>query len=173
MAWRQNIRPIAALERLGLLSHGLGLGTTALSPRGRWWRAEGARRGRALDAIHSAASSPESCRRGFRPPLTNIRPLRAADVVEVLRLLARAVGLWLPIEKLGVDAVLLNQVIDTVLTFAAALVALDAQHVELADNVTEDDRAIAGHQSPTFPRSCFGIRLRGADASHSSRLHPN
>jgi hypothetical protein len=40
-------------------------------------------------------------------------------------LLARAVGLWLPIEKLGVDAVLLNQVIDTVLTFAAALVALD------------------------------------------------
>ena len=32
------------------------------------WRAEGARRGRALDAIHSAASSPESCRRGFRVP---------------------------------------------------------------------------------------------------------
>ena len=39
-------------------------------------------------------------------------------------MLARAVGLWLPIEKLGVDTVLLNQVIDAVLTFAVALVAL-------------------------------------------------
>jgi len=62
-----------------------------------------------------------------------IRASRAADVVEVPRLLARAVGLRLPIEKLGVNAVLLNQVIDTVLAFAAALVALDAEDLELAD----------------------------------------
>ena len=56
---------------------------------------------------------------------------------------ARAIGLWLPIEKLGVDAVLLNQVIDTVLTFAAALVALDAQHVELAGDVADCESRLA------------------------------
>ena len=66
---------------------------------------------------------------------------------------ARAVGLWLPIEKLGVDAVLLNQVIDTVLTFAAALVALDAQDFELADKVAENDGTFTGHgQSQRSPR---------------------
>jgi hypothetical protein len=59
--------------------------------------------------------------------------VNAGRVVVFSRHLARAVGLWLPIKKLGIDAVLLNQVIDTIPPSAAAFVALDAQHVELAD----------------------------------------
>src|SRR5262249_28051042 len=52
-------------------------------------------------------------------------------------------------EQLLVWAVARDQVSDAVSTRASALGALDAQHVELADQVAEDDRAVAGHYSIT------------------------
>jgi len=37
-------------------------------------------------------------------------------------------------------------------TPTAALVALDVEHVELADQVAEYDRAVSGHQCPPLRR---------------------
>jgi hypothetical protein len=49
--------------------------------------------------------------------------------------LARTIGLGLPVEQLGIDAVAHNQPINTVLAGASALVTSDAQHGQLADDV--------------------------------------
>src|SRR5215472_617012 len=108
--------------------------------------------------------------------LVQIRAPRAADVVEVIRLLARTIGLWLPIEKLGVDAVLLNQVINTVLASAATLVALDAQHVELTHDVAEYEGTLArhhNHPSTCNARSICAVAISISDFSLVSAAFSN
>ena len=46
-------------------------------------------------------------------------------------------------KQLRVDAVTLDQSMEVIPPATTALVALDVEHVELADQVTEDDGAIA------------------------------
>jgi hypothetical protein len=47
---------------------------------------------------------------------------------------------------LCIASALLDQSHHRIATFAPALVAINLQHVELGDHVTEDDRAVAGHR---------------------------
>ena len=49
-----------------------------------------------------------------------------------------------PIDQLGVATTTLDQAVQSVTAIASALVASHAQQVELADQISEDDRAIAG-----------------------------
>ena len=60
---------------------------------------------------------------------------RTANVVEVHRLLTRAIGrdLVRPFEQFGVDTVTLDQPIKAIPPATTALVALDVEHLELAD----------------------------------------
>jgi hypothetical protein len=58
---------------------------------------------------------------------------------------------------------MLNQLIDTVLTFAAALVALDTQHVELAHDVAEDDGAVTRHSASRFSHGSGAAVLSSAE----------
>ena len=50
-----------------------------------------------------------------------------------------------PVDQLGIAATLLDQTIKTITTRARALLTVDVQHVELADQITEYDRAVTGH----------------------------
>ena len=50
-----------------------------------------------------------------------------------------------PVDQLCLPATLLNQTIKTVATGATALLTVDVQHIELADEITENDCAVAGH----------------------------
>ncbi len=72
---------------------------------------------------------------------------RAARITVASGLLARAVGGHVggEREQLLVAAVPRDQIGEPVSTAAPALRALDAEQVELADQVTEDDRAVARH----------------------------
>jgi hypothetical protein len=76
-----------------------------------------------------------------------VRTPRPALVVQVSRPLPPAVGRDLvgPLEQLGVDAIAFDQPMDVIRTPTAALVALDVEHIELADQVAEEDRAVARH----------------------------
>ena len=49
-----------------------------------------------------------------------------------------------PIDYLAVAATLLNQAAQAIATIASAFVAGNAQHFGLADEIAEDDRAVAG-----------------------------
>ena len=79
--------------------------------------------------------------------LQQVRAPRAARVIVVPRDFARAVSLGLKVEQLRVNAVAFDETVKRIAPASAALVALDAQHVELADNVAEDDRAVSGHHN--------------------------
>ena len=59
--------------------------------------------------------------------------------------LERTIGLGLPINELGVDAILLDQTLKMVPPEAAALVALEVEDLELADEVAEIDVAFTGY----------------------------
>jgi hypothetical protein len=64
-------------------------------------------------------------------------------------------------------------VVDTVLTFAATLVALDSQHIELADEVAENDGAAAAIRSAVSPgpvRSDARRNVCGAPAARPTLL---
>ena len=50
-----------------------------------------------------------------------------------------------PIGELGIAATLLDEAVQSVTTIAPALVAGDAQHIELTDEVAEDGCTVAGH----------------------------
>jgi hypothetical protein len=89
----------------------------------------------------------------------------ARVVVFVPRDLARTIGLGLPVEQLRVEAVAHNQPINRILAGASALVALDPQNGELADDVAECDRAVAGHHnhsSTRKARSICAVAISGA-----------
>jgi len=52
-----------------------------------------------------------------------------------------------PFKQLGVDTLAHNQPVNAILSRASALVTSDAQPGRLADDVAEDDGAIAGHHN--------------------------
>src|SRR5215471_5696387 len=56
-----------------------------------------------------------------------------------------------PFKQLGVDTVAHNQPINTILARTSTLVTNDAQHGQLANDVAEDDGAIAGHHKCGVP----------------------
>ena len=62
-----------------------------------------------------------------------------------------------PFKQLGVDAVAHNQPINTILARATAFVTGDAQNGELADDVAEDDGAIARHHNHPSTRKARSI----------------
>jgi len=82
--------------------------------------------------------SPDS-----RPPETVERPMIAVAA----RVLARAVRghIVREGEQLFIAAVTRDQIGEPIASRTPALGALDAHHVELADQVRKDDRAFAGH----------------------------
>jgi hypothetical protein len=69
--------------------------------------------------------------------------------VLIPRHLARTIGLGLPFEQLRVDTVALDKSVDVVKAEPTALVTLDGNDVELADNVAKGDGAVAGHVTNT------------------------
>jgi hypothetical protein len=76
-----------------------------------------------------------------------IRAPRRALVAHIASLLFRTVvgDFCEQIYDLGIASALLDQSRHGIATCAPALVAGDMQHIELADQVAEDDRAVAGH----------------------------
>ena len=72
---------------------------------------------------------------------------RTAWIVHVVCNLLGAVGgdFTEPVDQLGIAATLLDQTIKTITTRARALLTVDVQHIELADQITEYDCAVAGH----------------------------
>jgi hypothetical protein len=76
--------------------------------------------------------------------LRQVRTLRAANIIEVLGLLAGTIrrDLVRPVEQLGVDAVALDRTVEPIPAATSALVVLDGKDVELADDVAEYDRAV-------------------------------
>jgi hypothetical protein len=73
-----------------------------------------------------------------------VREPRAARVVFIPRHLARTIGLGLPLEQLRVDTVALDKSV-YVVTAEPTTLALDGNNVELAGDVAECDRSVAGH----------------------------
>jgi hypothetical protein len=73
--------------------------------------------------------------------LRQIRASRPTYIVEVLSLLARTIhrNLVRPVEQLSVDPVALDQPVKPVSSTTAALVALDIEHLELANQVAKND----------------------------------
>ena len=68
-------------------------------------------------------------------------------IIHIVRNLLRAVGsLFIePIDELGIAATFLDEPREEVATISAAFGTVHAQHIELADEVAEDDCAVAGH----------------------------
>jgi hypothetical protein len=58
-----------------------------------------------------------------------------------------------PVEQLGVYSVAHDQAINMILARTTAFVALDAQNGELTNDVTECDRAVAGHHNHPSTRN--------------------
>jgi hypothetical protein len=78
-------------------------------------------------------------------------------------ILREAVRLGLKVEQLRVNAVAFDETVKRIAPPSAALVALDAQRVELADNVTEDDRRLCPAKSGGYNApSSFGFQSRSA-----------
>jgi hypothetical protein len=76
--------------------------------------------------------------------------LGALRPVSVIPIHCRSLGavtgnLIQPIDKLSVTASIIDEANDPVATRPATLVTSHAQHIELADKITEDDCAVAGH----------------------------
>jgi hypothetical protein len=98
------------------------------------------------------------------PPIErDVRPVSAAgprasrysrqfrESVPLQRLTAILPNLASSVEQLGVDAVAFDQTMKVIPTPTAALVALDVEHVELADQVAEYDCAFTWHHSRYQP----------------------
>jgi hypothetical protein len=73
-----------------------------------------------------------------------------------------------PVKQLSIDAVTLDQPVNTILAGASALVASDAQHGQLADDVAECDRAIARHHIHPSTRNARSICAVAASMSSAS-----
>jgi hypothetical protein len=81
-------------------------------------------------------------------PFHNLRQIWtpcAARVVLIPRHLARTISLRLPVEQLRVNAIAFDETVKRIAPASAALVALDAQHIQLADDIAEYDHAVSGH----------------------------
>ena len=66
--------------------------------------------------------------------------------------LLRAIGSDLiePIDQLGIAAALRNETVQSITTIAPALLTTHAQDIELADEIAEDDCAVAGHDGAYY-----------------------
>ena len=97
-------------------------------------------------AIISAALS-NGAAFSFLQHFRQIGTPRTAWIVHVVRNLLWAVGgdFTEPVDQLSIAATLLDQTIKTITTRARALLTVDVQHIELADQITEYDRAVTGH----------------------------
>jgi hypothetical protein len=89
--------------------------------------------------------------------LRQIRTLCRALIAHIASLLLRTIGgdLIALIDHLGIASALLDQACHRIATFAPALVAGDMQHIELADQVVEDDRADKALQGITGKRLTY------------------
>jgi len=95
-----------------------------------------------LDGVGSAHDLPR--------PLKHLRQLRApctARIIHIVCNLLRALGCQFiePIEDLGIAAPLINETAQAIAAVTLALVAIDAQHIELADEIAEYGGAGDGH----------------------------
>jgi hypothetical protein len=72
-----------------------------------------------------------------------------------------------PVEQLGVYSVAHDQAINMILARATAFVALDAQNGELANDIAEGHRAVAGHHNLPF----LGVVL-GSASEAATHLTP-
>ena len=79
--------------------------------------------------------------------LTGSAAPRPTSVIPIHGGPLRAIGgnLIDPIDYLAVTPMLINQMLHSITARTPALVTRDAQHIELADEVTEYDCAVAGH----------------------------
>ena len=77
----------------------------------------------------------------------------------------RVVGALANLGYLRVDAVAFIQTMEVIPTPPAALFALDVEHVELADHVAKDHRAVAGHNNPPLNRNARSICAVAASTS--------
>jgi len=84
--------------------------------------------------------------RGRKHP-RQIRAAYPALIVHIGRTLLRTVGNYLiePIDDLAVAAPLFNQTLHLIAAGVLALGTINVEHIELADEVSEDDGVIAGH----------------------------
>src|SRR5262245_24005040 len=81
-----------------------------------------------------------------------IRALHRARVIDVMRALFRTVGgdIVEPVDHPGVVATAVDQVLQVIAAGTAALATVNVYDVEPADQVEEDDQAVAGHMSALF-----------------------
>jgi hypothetical protein len=85
-----------------------------------------------------------------------LRALRTARVIHVAGNLLRAFGGQFiePIDDLGAPAPLIDETGQTIAAVSPTLAASHAQHIELADEITEDDCAVAGFVSFSIVADC-------------------
>ena len=88
-----------------------------------------------------------------------MRAPRAARIVFVSHHLARTIGLGLLVEQLRVNAVALDETVNPIAPAPAALVARDVEHVEIADQIAECDRAFTRHSAISFDNLISTRRL--------------
>jgi hypothetical protein len=117
---------------------------TGVSGRGRPWSPGQSPLGHFLGRV-ACHVAPQPGSQHFRQIGTD----RSARIGVAVRLLACAVGRDVggECEQLGVAAVAADQVGHAVASRASALGALDSQHIDFADQVGEDDRAVAGQRA--------------------------
>src|SRR5512143_4132520 len=95
------------------------------------------------------------CVIGCFEPLKHLRQLWAASAASIAHiaglLLRTACGEFVqPVDYLGIAAIALNQSVQSGTPIAPAFVAVDSYQIELADQIREDDYAIAGHERNSF-----------------------
>jgi hypothetical protein len=83
----------------------------------------------------------------FAPTAPSPNPPRTAWIIHVACDLLRTIsGQFIePIDDLAIAATPLDETIQPITAVASALLTTHAQHIELADEIAEDDCAVAGH----------------------------
>ena len=83
----------------------------------------------------------------FLQHFLQLRATCDARIIHVVRNLLRAFGCKLtePIDELCIATTLLNETVQPITTVAPTFLTGDAQHIELANEITEYDCAVAGH----------------------------
>jgi hypothetical protein len=84
-----------------------------------------------------------------------------------LSVLARAIRSVLvgPVEQFGVDAAALDQTVEPIPSATTALIALDAEYLELTDQIAKNAVALAWHHSHPSRRSARSIWAVAASMS--------
>lgn len=90
-----------------------------------------------------------------KPGLQHLRQIlaaRTAWIIHIVCNLLRALGGQFiePINELGIAAPLVDKPGEAIAAISPALLAGHAQHIELADEIAEDDCAVARHDPTTI-----------------------